>query len=337
MSVIYTILIFGVIIFIHELGHFVVARLCKVTVQEFSMGMGPAIFKKQGKQTRYCVRLLPIGGFVAFEDEVEGVVDPNSFNSKPIWKRLLVLFAGAFMNLLLGFVIMLCIYAQQPVYNSPIVAKFLPNSTTQATGLQVKDEIIKMNKTTILNDRDIIFEIMRDDDGIVDLIVKRDGAKVSLPNVKFDTVGTGMDKTINIDFNVLGVERTALTAIDYTFRNTVSLARNSWTSIADLFTGSVKVSDLSGPVGVGQVVDQAKDIGFEAVFMLAALITISVGMFNILPFPALDGGRIVLLLLEAIRKKPINPKIEAAINGVGMVLLLGLMIFVTFKDIVKLF
>lgn len=354
MSIIYTILIFGIIIFIHELGHFIVAKLSKITVYEFSLGMGPTIFKYQSKKrqkddiveidgedintsTKYSLRLLPIGGYVAMGEDDELTDNKNSFNSKPIWKRMAVILAGAAMNLLLGFIIMLCIYSTQPVYNSATVAEFMPDATTQASGLQVGDKIVKMNKTTVFNDRDIVFEMMRDPDSLIDVKVLRDGEKVLLPQVKFNTKGEGASRELIIDFKVVGVKRTVFSAIDYTFRNTVSLARNSWSSIGDLFTGTVKVSDLSGPVGVGQVVDQATGIGFEAVMLLAAFITISVGMFNLLPFPALDGGRFVLLILEAIRKKPINRKVETAINGIGLMLLFGLMILVTFKDIVKLF
>lgn len=354
MSIIYTILIFGIIIFIHELGHFIVAKLSKIAVYEFSLGMGPTIFKYQSKKrqkddiveidgedvntsTKYSLRLLPIGGYVAMGEDDELTDNKNSFNSKPIWKRMAVILAGAAMNLLLGFIIMLCIYSTQPVYNSATVAEFMPDATTQASGLQVGDKIVKMNKTTVFNDRDIVFEMMRDPDSLIDVKVLRDGEKVLLPQVKFNTKGEGASRELIIDFKVVGVKRTVFSAIDYTFRNTVSLARNSWSSIGDLFTGTVKVSDLSGPVGVGQVVDQATGIGFEAVMLLAAFITISVGMFNLLPFPALDGGRFVLLILEAIRKKPINRKVETAINGIGLMLLFGLMILVTFKDIVKLF
>lgn len=337
MSIIYTIIIFAVIIFIHELGHFTVAKFCKVRVNEFSLGMGPAIFKKQGKTTLYSLRLLPIGGYVSLEGENEDSSDPNSFMNQAIIKRAAIFVAGAVMNLLLGFIIMISINATVPVYNSATVAKFLPNATTEATGLKVGDKIVKMNKTTILNDKDIIFEILRDADAKVDMRVIRDGEKVELKGVQFDTSGEGVTKQLRIDFNVLGVKRTLFSAIDYTFKNTVSLARNSWVSIADMFTGKININELSGPVGVGQVVGEAAGIGVEAVLMLAAFITISVGMFNLLPFPALDGGRIILLIIEAIRKKPISRRIENAINGVGLMLLMGLTIFITFKDIIKLF
>ncbi|MEG1027929.1 MAG: site-2 protease family protein, partial [Oscillospiraceae bacterium] len=249
MGILYTILIFGVIITIHEFGHFIVAKLCKMKILEFSIGFGPKIYKSKGVFT---LRLLPIGGYVALEGEDEDSQDENSFSKKPVWQRMLVIVAGATMNLILGFIIMLGIYSSQPVYNSSTVAEFTQHATTQATGLMVGDKIVKVNKTTILNDRDIVFELFREDDGIVDMKVVCDGKKIDLKGVKFDVSGEGEKRTINFDFKVVGVKRNVFTALDYTVKNTVSLARNSWVSIADLFTGTVKFSDLSGPVGVGK-------------------------------------------------------------------------------------
>lgn len=348
MSIIYTILIFGIIILIHELGHYIAARACKITVAEFSIGMGPAVWKHVSKKSgiQYTVRLLPVGGYVMMPEQdselpegmnVPSDIEINGFSRKPIWQRIIVILAGAIMNLLLGFIIMFCIYAQQPIYNSATVAEFLPDASTQQSGLQVGDRIIKMNKTTILNDRDIVFEMLRDPDSKIDVVVKRNGEKVKLSQVAFKYTGEGAEKRMVIDFKVVGVKRTVFSSIDYTFRNTVSLARNSWVSIGQIFTGEVKLSELSGPVGVGQAVDEARGIGWGAVAMLAGFITISVGMFNLLPFPALDGGRFVFLLIESVTRKPINKKIENGINAAGMLLLLGLTVLITFKDIFKLF
>lgn len=337
MTVIYTILIFGLIIFIHELGHFLVARWSGVTIYEFSLGMGPAIYKYKGPKTTYSLRLLPIGGYVSMAGEDEESDDENAINKKPIWKRMLIIIAGAFMNVLLGLAIMLGIFATESVYNSTTVAEFNENATTQASGLQVGDKIIKINKTIIVSDKDIINEIARDTDGVVSMKVVRNGEKVTLPAVKFDVTGKGAERTLNIDFKVYGIKRTFFTAISQAARNTFSLARNSWLSVADLVTGKLGIQDLSGPVGVGEVVGEASHYGFKSVLTITAFITISIGMFNMLPFPALDGGRFIFLIIEAIRRKPVNPKIEGYINAAGLVLLLGLMIVVTMKDIIHLF
>lgn len=337
MGIIYTILIFGVIIFIHELGHFIVAKLSKVTIHEFSLGMGPAIFKKTHKNTLYAIRLFPIGGYVAMEGEDSESDDENAFPKKPIWKRMLIIIAGALMNLILGFAIMLGVYSTQPVYNSATIAEFTDKAVSQSSGLKTGDKIVEMNKTNIWVDRDIVFEIMRDPDGIMDMKVMRDGKKVKLKDVKFDVSGTGSERNLNIDFKVMGVKRNPITAISYAFKNACSLARNSWCSIGDLVQGKISVNDLSGPVGVGKVVTEASGQGLKTVLLMAAFISISIGMFNLLPLPALDGGRFVFLIIEAIRRKPINPKIENRINTIGLALFLVLMVLITAKDIFKLF
>lgn len=337
MSIIYTILMFGVIIFIHELGHFTVARLSGVTIHEFSLGMGPAIFKRKRKDTTYAIRLFPIGGYVSMEGEDAESDDENAFNKKPILKKMAIVLAGAFMNLLLGLVIMTVFYSTKPAFNSTTVAEFAPKATTQETGLQSGDKILKMNKTNVISDQDIVSAVARDPDGIIDIRVLRDGKKIELKDVKFDVSGSGAEKTVNFDFSVMPVQKTPLSLISYSFRSTVSNAKNSWASIGDLFTGKLGVKDLSGPVGVGKVVGQVSNQGLINLLKMTAFISISIGMFNLLPFPALDGGRFVFLIIEAIRRKPVNPKIEGYVNGAGLILLLGLMVFVTFKDILGLF
>lgn len=337
MTIIYTILIFGLIIFIHELGHFVVAKLCKVTVKEFSLGMGPALLKFKPKETQYSLRLFPIGGYVAMEGENEESEDENAFGKKSVPKRTAICIAGAAMNLLLGFSIIAFSLIGVKHYNSTTVAEFKADASTSQTGLVVGDKIVKINKTSIFTDKDIVFEIMRDADGVVDMQVMREGEKVKLEDVTFTVSGTEQEKQIYLDFMVKAQSPSFFGGISRAFKETVSLARNSWASIGDLITGKVNIMELSGPVGVGQVVGQAAKMGFASVLSIAAFISISIGMFNLLPFPALDGGRIVFFLIEAVRRKPIPQKYEAYINGVGLILLFGLMIVITFKDILGLF
>ena len=357
LTILITILIFGVIIFIHELGHFIVARLCHVTVLEFSLGMGPVILKHQGKRTLYSLRLFPIGGFCAMEGEdaagsgsielseketpEESAVsvveaDPNAFNKKGIPARIAISAAGAFMNILLGFTIILSIVAFQPYYITPVIAQFNEDAPAGINSLQLGDKILKMNKTSIIFYSDISFELSRDPDGIVDMVVLREGKKVSLPAVDFSVTGEN-EQLWSAGFKVTRVNPSFLGAFDYAGRQTFSLMRNSILSISDLVTGRIGLSELSGPVGVGKVVGQAAQFGLMSVLSLAAFISISIGIFNLLPFPALDGGRIVFLLLEAIRRKPIDPKWEGYINAAGLILLFGLMIIVTLKDIIGLF
>ena len=358
LTILITILIFGVIIFIHEFGHFIVARLCHVTVLEFSLGMGPVILKHQGKRTLYSLRLFPIGGFCSMEGEDaagSGSVelpgkelpeeaappveepDPNAFNKKSVPARIAISAAGAFMNILLGFAIILSLVAFQPYYISPVIAQFNEDAPAGISTLQEGDKILKMNKTSIVFYTDISFELSRDSDSIVDMVVLRDGKKVSLPAINFSVKGEDGKLYWSPGFKVTRVSPSFFGAFDYAGRQTFSLMRNSILSISDLVTGRIGLSELSGPVGVGQVVGQAAQAGLMSVLSLAAFISISIGIFNLLPFPALDGGRIVFLLLEAVRRKPVNPKWEGYINAAGLILLFGLMIVVTLKDIIGLF
>lgn len=337
MSIIYTILIFGAIIFIHELGHFIVAKLCNVKIREFALGMGPTIAKIRGKETLYSLRLFPIGGYVSMEGENEESEDERAFNKKSSLKKIAICSAGAIMNLVLGFVIILCTLIGDKVFTTTTIAKFKEDAISPKTGLMVNDTIVKMNGSRVYTDRDVVFEALRDDDGIITMTVKRDGEKVELPDVAFKVEGEGEKRSIYLDFVVYGEKPTVLNTVSYAFKSTFSLARNSWKSVIELFTGKVSLMDLSGPVGVGKVVGEAAKFGAESLFNLMAFISISVGMFNLIPFPALDGGQIVIFAAEGITRKKISETVKGYINLVGLILLFGLMIVVTAKDIITLF
>ncbi len=359
MAVVYTILIFGVIIFIHELGHFILCRMCGVKVTEFALGMGPKIWKHQGKRTLYSLRLFPIGGFCAMEgDDASGeeallgapavsaeTQEPpvsdgkreKEFGETPVWQRILICGAGAAMNLLLGFVIILCLTSVQDKYVSTKIAGFHENKPAGISALQVDDEILKVNNTSIFAANDIPTILQLSKTGIVDITVRRNGEKIVLKDVDFTVTGTDGTKGIALGFYVYPIQPSFFGAIGESAKETLSTARNSWLSVAALFTGKIGFSELSGPVGVGKFVGEAAKVGFSSLLSIAAFISISIGMFNLLPFPALDGGRILFLLIEVIRRKPINPKWEGYINTAGLVILFGLMIAVTFKDILGLF
>ena len=338
ITILLTILIFGIIIFIHEFGHFITARMTGVKVNEFSLGMGPAILKKQGKKTLYSLRLLPIGGYCAMEGENEDSEDENAFRSKSVPKRILICAAGAAMNIILGFILTLVTFSGEPYYSSSTVAVFnSENALSKQSGLMVGDTIKKVNHTTIFTANDIVFELLRDDDGIVSMEVVRNGETVRLETVQFQVSGEGEEKTLDLDFKVFAEDASFLGAVRQTWGSTISLVRNTWVSIGDLITGNIGISELSGPVGVGEVVGQAAAIGWKSLVNVAAFVSISIGIFNLLPFPALDGGRIVFLIIEGIRRKPINPKIENWVNAAGLILLFALMLVVCFKDILGLF
>lgn len=337
-TIVLTVLIFGLIIFVHEFGHFITARMTGVKVNEFALGMGPAIWKKQGKETLYALRLLPIGGYCAMEGEDEDSEDVNSFRNKSVPRRILICAAGATMNIILGFVLTLTTFIGEPYYSSKTVAVFnTEDALSQQTGLMIGDEIQKVNGGSIFIANDIVFELLRDDDGVVTMDVIREGNPVHLDAVEFKVTGEGAEASLDLDFKVLAEPASVFGAIGQTCGTTVSLVRNTWVSVLDLITGNIGISELSGPVGVGEVVGQAAAIGWQSVVSIAAFISISIGIFNLLPFPALDGGRIVFLIIEGIRRKPINPKYEGWINAAGLILLFGLMIIVTCKDIIGLF
>lgn len=337
------ILFFGLIIFVHELGHFITAKLSKVRVNEFALGMGPTILKHQGKETTYALRLFPIGGFVSMEGEDEDSNAEGAFNQKPIWKRAIILAAGAMMNLLLGFVI-LCIYlSMQPMLTTTTVNRFYENATSMQTGLQEGDEIVSINGMTVLTTYDISIGMMRDSDGVMDFVVKRNGENVNLSNVTFSTKEIeGHTVTIH-DFLVKPMPKNFFTVVSEAAKNSLSIARLVWLSLYDIITGQYGFSELSGPVGTVAIVGESAAGGFKSwdglmdMLMLMAFITINVGVFNLLPIPAMDGGRLFFLLIELIRNKPLNRKYESMVNAAGLILLLGFMALVTCSDIFKLF
>ncbi len=334
-TVLLTVLIFGLIIFIHELGHFLTAKATKIKVNEFALGMGPALFHFTRGETKYALRLFPIGGYVSMEGENEDSDDDRSFGHRPVWCRILVVVAGALMNLVLGFLIVLIITANQSAVASTTIAVF-DSQATSNTALKENDEILKINGSPVRIDYDIIFSLVRDTDGKADFVVRRDGEIVTLADVPFPVQKTAEGQTIRLDFKVYPVEKNIFTVTRQAFFYSVTIARVVWVSLLDLITGKFGVQQLSGPVGVSQAIGQASSIGWQSVFSLAAFITINVGIFNLLPLPALDGGRLLFLIIEIIRRKPVNPKYEGFVHTAGFALLILLMIVVTFNDIARL-
>ena len=334
-TVLLTVLIFGLIIFIHELGHFLTAKATKIKVNEFALGMGPALFHFTRGETKYALRLFPIGGYVSMEGENEDSEDDRSFGNRPVWCRILVVVAGAVMNLVLGFLIVLIITANQSAVASTTIAVF-DSQATSNSALKENDEILKINGSPVRIDYDIIFSLVRDTDGKADFVVRRDGEVVMLADVPFPVQKTAEGQTIRLDFKVFPVEKNIFTVTRQAFYYSITIARVVWISLLDLITGKFGVQQLSGPVGVSQAIGQASSIGWQSVFSLAAFITINVGIFNLLPLPALDGGRLMFLIIEIIRRKPVNPKYEGFVHTAGFALLILLMIVVTFNDIARL-
>ena len=333
-----TIIVFGLVIFIHEFGHFAVAKLSGIKVNEFSLGMGPRVFGFKKGETDYSLRALPIGGFVAMEGEDEESDEENAFNKAPVQSRIAVVVAGAVMNLVLGFVVLVFLTSQQSEITSRTISMFHDGASTQQSGLQVDDEIIAVNGRRCYVANDLIYEFARTQNGVADLTVRRNGEIVKLNDVEFETY-TDEDgiKQMVIDFYVYPQEKTFSSVINEAAKWTVSLARMVFLSLVDLVTGNVAINQMSGPVGIVTVISEAASMGLNNVLMILAMITINLGIFNLVPFPALDGGRLLFLLIELLRGKPINQKYEIIVNTAGMFLLLTFMAFVTFSDITRLF
>lgn len=351
MTIVYTVIaslvVFGVVIFLHELGHFTTAKLVGIQVNEFALGMGPRLLSFLKGSTRYSLRLLPIGGFVAMEGEDGEEEDDESlpplpddaprgksFQQVSVGRRAIVIAAGAVMNLILGFVLLVILVCSQQVITSKTIAEFRGENAPQ-TGLEVGDTILAINGRRCLIANDVVYEMARSRNATADFTVLRDGEEVELQDVTFATPLEDSEG-MTIDFVVLPVEKTVGTVLQEAANWTVSYARLVVMSLVDLVTGRVAMTELSGPVGIVQVINDAVSYGVTQVLNIMALITINLGIFNLLPLPALDGGKLVLLLVEKLRGKPLPAKYEGMINLVGFAALMLLMLFVTYNDIGRL-
>ncbi len=335
-------LVFGVLVFIHELGHFLTARACGVTVKEFAIGMGPKLFSWNSKKynTRYALRLFPIGGFVSMqnEDGLDSEIpqdDEGSFCNKSVPKRMLITIAGALMNLLLGFVIMLIIVFATKNLGSTTVAKFA-DSAISNQWLQIDDEIVRVEDTHVHTWNELAYEIMNSGYEPIDLTVIRNGEKIVLEDVEFATFEDSGAVFGDCDFAPYAEKATFGNLIKHTFYRSLSTVKMVLDSLKGLLTGRFGMDAVSGPVGVVGVVKDVSKQGFMSFLYIVSVLTINLGVFNLIPFPALDGGRFLFLAIEGIRGKPINRNVEAYINFIGLMLLFGLMIFVTFKDVLNL-
>lgn len=341
LSLIFSIILFCTIVVIHEFGHYIVARKCGIDVREFAVGMGPVIFKKQGKNTLFTLRLLPLGGFCSMGEDEEAV-DENSFRNKPVPKRMAVIAAGAIMNLILGFILAIVILLINQRFTTSIIAEVVEGSGCEAAGLSVGDEVTRVNGLKIFTANDIIYQLRNDEDGILDFVVKRNGQEIAINGVKFALIideNTG-ERVLNYDFKVYTKRLEAKELIPRAARQFAYCGRLILMSLKDLISGKYGLNNLQGPVGIVSVITEtAGETGFDIVYLLdiAMLITVNIGIFNLLPLPALDGGRLVLLMVEGIRRRAMKPETEGMIHFAGFALLMLLMITVTFNDIKNIF
>ncbi len=344
------ILMFGFLIFIHELGHFLVAKKCGVGIYEFAIGMGPKIFSHTGKDgVVYALRLFPIGGFVSMhgeDDDAENASDETSLASKSIGKRFAVISAGAVMNILLGLIVSFIVVVFAGNLYSTTVERFnfgdkngnlLP--LTEYQGLEIGDEIIKVGKRNINIRHDLIYEAMRIADKPVDLVVKRDGEKVIIKDFVFPiSVQKGITFGNANFFMPKKLEKTIPEVMKQTFCQAISVMRMIWTSLIDTIGGKYGTEALAGPVGVvGEMKETAEVGGASALVFLFMVLTLNLGIINLLPLPALDGGRLFFLIIELIRGKPLNPRFEGALNFAGLMLLMLFMVFITVSDVARIF
>ena len=351
MSVLFAILLFSFLIFIHELGHFVAAKLSGVQVNEFSMFMGPALWKKQIGETLYAVRLIPVGGFCAMEGEDADTDNPRSFQKAAWWKRLIILVAGAAMNFLVGVVLMFIVYMPAQAVVEPVIASFEEFSTIDgAEGLQVGDRILEVDGEKIYVQSDFSLILSLNPGDYHDLVVQRSRQKISIPNFHMEKHAvTREDGSTQMLYgmNFTMQELTFGGKVRYAWYQCLDTVRMVRLSLQMIFTGQAGLSDMSGPVGIVQQMSDVADASPTALDALlnmlyfGAFIAINLAVMNLLPIPALDGGRVVGLLIttgvEAVTRKKIDPKYEGYLHGAGMIFLLGLMALVMFKDIFVLF
>lgn len=348
MGIILALVIFGLIVTVHEFGHFICAKLSGIKVLEFSIGMGPKLVQKQIGETIYSLRILPVGGFCAMEGEDSSGDDPRSFRNAKLWKRMIVLAAGAIMNFILGFVmvfIMSCMFENIPTTQIRGFSGVLNDDGTKTyyaesykTGLRHDDIILKIDGTSIYSILDLNYIFASSKTNTHDLVVKRDGKKLKLNDVTFHDETTGD----TLDFGLVTKDKNFLTVMDCSGDIFLSMGHIVGLSLKQMLTGKLNKEEVSGPVGVvtsiNESTEQAESTG-DAIFNLVymtALITINLGIFNLLPIPGLDGGRLIFCFIELIRRKPVKPEHEGYVHLAGMALLFGLMIFATFNDVMRL-
>ncbi len=333
-TLISAIVIFLVLVLVHEFGHFITAKLCGVTVHEFAVGMGPAIFKKEYKGTLYSLRCIPIGGYCAMEGEDEESDDAGAFSNKRPWQRMLILVSGALMNLILGFILMCCIMFSHnaQLVNIPVINTVMEQSAAQGAGLQSGDKIVKINNADIQTYMELKMELSRYKGGSIAVEYIRDGHR----NKVLLTPQADEDGMYYIGFVPKSEPLSFGGRLYHAWHHTVLYGKMILVSLYDLVTGAVGMEAMSGPVGIVSEIGNAAQKGIMDLISLGALITINLGLFNLLPLPALDGGRVFFILVELIIRKKISADKEGIVHFIGFALLILLMVFATWNDIVRL-
>jgi len=343
VSIILAILAFGVLIASHEFGHFITAKLFKVQVNEFALGMGPKLISFTKGETAYSLRLLPLGGFCAMEGEDEECDNPRAFTSASAWKRFIILIAGAAMNLIIGFIMLIILLAPSKYTTQPIISDLADQYTeTGLGGMQEGDRIISINGERVWLAQDIGTLLGRYSSPY-DIVVERDGEKIELEDAVLEVKELSFDGEAFTGYGLRYsvVESTFWLNLKEAFCWGIDYVRLIRFSLADLIKGAVSVKDLSGPVGITSVMSEtATSAGFSSFVNLVAFISINLAVMNLLPLPALDGGRVFFVLLGALarlcRIKPIPYKYEGYVHLAGLVIFMLFFVFVTYQDIARL-
>ena len=345
LTVILSLLVFEFLIFIHEFGHYITARIFKVTITEFSLGFGPELVSYESKKTgiKYKLAAFPLGGFVAMAGEDEESDDPNAFNKKPAWQRFIITAAGATVNIVAGFLAMIIIVlftnigsttCAYPVTDEQIATYEYIDDTYRSEdfGLMPGDKIVSVNgkKVKILDE--LSYQISRYGHEPVDLVVVRNGERVELPDVRFPTATQQGQVFGVLDVVVYRADKGFFDVFSLSVRKAALVMRMCWESIIDLITGRYTFEAVSGPVGISVAIGDAASMGFISLLNIVVLISMNLGFMNLVPFPALDGGRLVTILIEMITRKKIPAKVEGMINAIGLLILFALMIVILFKD-----
>jgi regulator of sigma E protease len=335
MTIIYFILILGITVFIHELGHFIFAKRAGIYVYEFALGMGPKLysFNRKNDETTYSIRLFPIGGYVQMAgesvEEDDTVPKEKRLYSKTWTQRFLTIIAGIVFNFVLAFIILFVIGLINGTSSiKPMITEVAPESKAEVAGIKANDEILKVNNVNIFSIDHLFLELSIDTDEI-ELVVSRDGVKQTFSLAKDDEpLGIAIGGKIEYGF---------IESINYAFSKTIAILHQMVLVIWYLIIGKLKLSSLAGPVGIYTIVGDAAEYGILNLMYLNALISINVGFINLLPIPAFDGGRLLFLIIEKIKGKPVDPKVENIVHTIGFIFLMILMVLVTFNDIIRIF
>lgn len=328
------IFLLGFLVFIHEGGHFTVAKLCKVKVREFSLGFGPKIFSKQGKETKYSIRAIPFGGYVDLLGETEQAQEIGSFSEAKVSNRIAIVMAGAIVNIIFGLVAYFLLMACAGVNSSTVIKQMIPEYVSENTVLEAGDKILAINgeKTRVKSDVDNI--LFRSNGEALEILVERNGENIEL-NVMPTLIQYGEMSRYILGVEVEQAEKSFKNNVYYGFWETIEFLDSTKDGLVMLFTGNVQINQMTGPVGISEMVVKTNGL-YDFVYLLA-IVSLSLGVTNLLPIPALDGGKIVILLIEAIRKKKMSEELELQIQSIGFTFLILLSLYISFNDVVKLF